>query len=52
MVADGKLTLGSATAEGAAHFTREVLSSGVEQAVAAAKGADAAGVVVGSNTFV
>jgi beta-glucosidase len=50
--ADGRLTLGSATAEGAAHFTREVISSGVEQAVAAAKGADAAVVVVGSNPFI
>ncbi|MFI7542598.1 glycoside hydrolase family 3 C-terminal domain-containing protein [Actinoplanes sp. NPDC049599] len=50
--ADGRLTLGSATAEGAAHFTREVLSSGVERAVAAARGADAAVVVVGSNPFI
>jgi beta-glucosidase len=50
--ADGRLTLGSATAEGAAHFTREVISSGVQQAVAAAKAADHAVVVVGSNPFI
>jgi beta-glucosidase len=50
--ADGRLTLGSATAEGAAHFTREVVSSGLRQAVTAAKGADAAVVVVGSNPFI
>jgi beta-glucosidase len=50
--ADGKLALGSATAEGAAHFAREVISSGVQQAVAAAKAADNAVVVVGSNPFI
>jgi beta-glucosidase len=50
--ADGALTLGSATAAGAAHFTREVVSSGIDQAVAAAKAADAAVVVVGSNPFI
>jgi beta-glucosidase len=50
--ADGRLTLGAATAAGAAHFTREVVSSGVDQAVAAARGADAAVVVVGSNPFI
>ncbi|GAA3337332.1 glycoside hydrolase family 3 protein [Amorphoplanes nipponensis] len=50
--ADGKLALGSATAAGAAHFSREVIGSGVAQAVAAARGADAAVVVVGSNPFI
>ncbi|MGA5298538.1 glycoside hydrolase family 3 C-terminal domain-containing protein [Nucisporomicrobium flavum] len=50
--ADGKLALGSATAAGAAHFTKEVLSSGVDQAVAAVKGKDAAVVVVGSMPFI
>jgi beta-glucosidase len=50
--ADGKLALGSATAAGAAHFTREVISSGVDEAVAAVTGADAAVVVVGSNPFI
>jgi beta-glucosidase len=48
----GALTLGSPDAAGAAHFTREVLSSGVAQAVAAARGADAAVVVVGSQPFI
>jgi hypothetical protein len=33
---------GSATAEGAAHFAREVVGSGVDQAVAAVRGADSA----------
>jgi len=50
--ADGALTLGSATAAGAAHFTKEVLRSGIDEAVAAAKGADAAVVVVGSMPFI
>jgi beta-glucosidase len=50
--ADGRLALGSATAAGAAHFTKEVLSSGIDRAVAAATGADAAVVVVGSNPFI
>ena len=50
--ADGKLGLGSATAAGAAHFSKEVLSSGVDRAVAAARGADTAVVVVGSNPFI
>ena len=49
---DGKLGLGSATAAGAAHFGKEVLTSGVDQAVAAAKGAGTAVVVVGSNPFI
>jgi beta-glucosidase len=47
---DGALTLGPASA--ATHFAKEVVSSGVDQAVAAAKGADAAVVVVGSNPFI
>ena len=50
--ADGKLALGSATAAGAAHFGKQVLSSGVDRAVAAAKGADTAVVVVGSNPVI
>jgi beta-glucosidase len=50
--ADGALRLGSATAQGAAHFSREVVSSGIDQAVAAVRGADAAVVVVGSNPFI
>jgi beta-glucosidase len=49
---DGKLGLGSATAAGAAHFSKEIVSSGVDRAVAAARGADTAVVVVGSNPFI
>ncbi|GAB3800585.1 glycoside hydrolase family 3 protein [Micromonospora zhanjiangensis] len=47
--ADGALTLGASTAADAAHFSRELLSNGVERAVAAAKAADTAVLVVGSN---
>ena len=50
--ADGKLGLGSSTAAGAAHFGKEIISSGVDRAVAAARGADTAVVVVGSNPFI
>jgi beta-glucosidase len=50
--ADGTLHLGAATAEEATPFTREIVSSGVDTAVAAAAGADAADVVVGSMPFV
>ncbi|MEU8147524.1 glycoside hydrolase family 3 C-terminal domain-containing protein [Nonomuraea sp. NPDC048901] len=48
--ADG--TLGTGTKAAAAHFAREVVQSGAKTAAAAAKGADAAVVVVGSNPFV
>ena len=48
----GNLTLGSKTAAGAAHFSKDVISSGVDSAVAAARGADAAVVVVGSMPFI
>jgi beta-glucosidase len=48
--ADGKLGLGSQA--DATHFGKEVISSAVDQAVAAAKGADTAVVVVGSNPFI
>ncbi|GHJ36472.1 glycoside hydrolase family 3 protein [Streptomyces sp. TS71-3] len=44
--ADG--TLGLVTEDKAAHFAKDVVSSGTEQAVAAVKGKDAAVVVVGS----
>ncbi|GHH76358.1 beta-glucosidase [Streptomyces sulfonofaciens] len=44
--ADG--TLGLTTKDRAAHFTKDVLSSGTDQAVAAVEGKDAAVVVVGS----
>jgi beta-glucosidase len=49
---DGTLTLGAATAAQAAHFTRDVVTSGIDSAVTAAKGADAAVVVVGSMPFI
>ncbi len=48
----GRLVLGSPDAAGAARFTRETVSSGVDAAVAAATGADAAVVVVGSMPFI
>ncbi|MBY8872460.1 glycoside hydrolase family 3 C-terminal domain-containing protein [Micromonospora sp. PLK6-60] len=50
--ADGALTLGAATAETATRFQREVLSSGIDRAVAAARAADTAVLVVGSNPFI
>ncbi|GAA4601937.1 beta-glucosidase [Actinoplanes octamycinicus] len=49
---DGKLGLGSATAAGAAHFTKEVLVDGVTTAAAAAAKQQTAVVVVGTNPFV
>lgn len=49
---DGGLTLGSSDAAHAAHFRKQVISSAVDQAVAAAKKADTAVVVVGSNPFI
>ena len=50
--AAGKLTLGAATAAGAAHFAKETLRSGQAEAVAAARNADTAVVVVGSQPFI
>jgi beta-glucosidase len=50
--ADGTLSLGAATAAAATRFSRELVSSGTEGAVAAARGADAAIVVVGSMPFI
>ncbi|MET7279279.1 glycoside hydrolase family 3 C-terminal domain-containing protein [Kribbella sp. NPDC005582] len=49
---DGKLAIGAATPDTAAQFTREVLVSGTAAAVAAAKKAHTAVVVVGSNPFI
>jgi beta-glucosidase len=49
---DGGLTLGASDASHAAHFRKEVVSSAVDQAVAAARHADTAVVVVGSNPFI
>ncbi|MEU4527946.1 glycoside hydrolase family 3 C-terminal domain-containing protein [Micromonospora ureilytica] len=49
---DGALKLGASTAAAATHFSREVISSGIDRAVAAAKAADTAVLVVGSNPFI
>ena len=49
---NGALTLGSPTADGAARFSKEVISSGLADAVTAAKGAQTAVVVVGSMPFI
>lgn len=48
----GNLALGSTTAAAAAHFTKDVIISGADTAVAAAKAADTAIVVVGSMPFI
>lgn len=48
--ADSTLVL--ATKAEASHFSKDVISSGADQAVQAAKGADAAVVVVGSMPFI
>ena len=50
--ADGTLTLGAATPAQAAHFSKDVITSGIDSAVSAAKSADAAVVVVGSMPFI
>ena len=50
--ADGTLALGSPDAAGAAKFSKEVLRSGIDEAVAAAKSADTAVLVVGSQPFI
>jgi len=50
--ADGKLTIGAPDAASATKFSRDVLTSGVDSAVAAASGADTAVVVVGSMPFI
>ncbi|MQA85321.1 MAG: carbohydrate-binding protein [Streptosporangiales bacterium] len=49
---DGTLTVTASTPEDATTFTKEVITSGVEDAVRAARGADAAVVVVGSMPFI
>ncbi|MBQ1017950.1 glycoside hydrolase family 3 C-terminal domain-containing protein [Micromonospora sp. D93] len=49
---DGALKLGASTPAAATHFNREVISSGIDRAVAAAKAADTAVLVVGSNPFI
>jgi beta-glucosidase len=50
VAADG--TVGTGSKDQAAHFARQVVSSGADSAVAAAAAADAAVVVVGSHPFV
>jgi beta-glucosidase len=50
--ADGVLTFGAPDAASATKFSRDVLSSGVDSAVAAATGAGTAVVVVGSMPFI
>jgi beta-glucosidase len=50
--ADGALALTATEAAGAARFAREVIRSGVDDAAAAAAGADAAVLVVGSMPFI
>lgn len=50
--ADGTLTLGATSASAAARFTREVVTGGVDSAVADAEDADAAVVVVGSMPLI
>ena len=49
---DGTLNLGAASAAEATQFSKETIVSGVDSAVSAAKGADAAVVVVGSMPFI
>jgi beta-glucosidase len=49
---DGTLNLGASTPDKATEFSRQVITSGVDSAVQAAKGADAAVVVVGSMPFI
>jgi beta-glucosidase len=50
--ADGTVTIGAASPAAATHFSKDVVASGVASAVAAATGADAAVVVVGSMPFI
>jgi beta-glucosidase len=52
VAADGRVILGSPDAAGATKFTKETVSSGIDSAVAAVTGADAAVVVVGSMPFI
>jgi beta-glucosidase len=50
--ADGTLTISASSPAEATRFTRDVISDGSDEAVAAATGADAAVVVVGSMPFI
>jgi len=50
--ATGRLTLGASTAAAAAHFTKDVLVDGVQQAVDAARQAHTAVLVLGTMPFI
>jgi beta-glucosidase len=50
--ADGTVSIAAATPAAATHFSKDVVTSGVASAVAAATGASAAVVVVGSMPFI
>jgi beta-glucosidase len=50
--ADGRLALGASSPAGAARFAKTTVRDGIADAVAAARGADAAVVVVGSMPFI
>jgi beta-glucosidase len=52
VAADGTLLLGSPDAAGAAKFRKELVSSGIDSAVRAARSVDTAVVVVGSMPFI
>ncbi|MBP2325975.1 beta-glucosidase [Kibdelosporangium banguiense] len=52
VAADGTLVLGSPNAAGAAKFRKELLNSGIAEAVRAAQSVDTAVVVVGSMPFI
>jgi beta-glucosidase len=52
VTADGTLTLGSPNAAGATKFRKELISSGIDSAVRAARAVDTAVVVVGSMPFI
>ena len=49
---DGTMQLGASTPAAAAHFSKDVITNGIDSAVSAVKGADAAVVVVGSMPFI
>jgi beta-glucosidase len=50
--ADGTITIGAADPASATHFTKNVVTSGISSALAAAKGANAVVVMVGSMPFI
>jgi beta-glucosidase len=50
--ANGTLTISATTPAAATHFTKDVVTSGIDSALTAAKGADAVVVTVGSMPFI